>query len=75
MPARRHLPAPLNPPMVPFMLAGTLGWAVAGLVLLHTDAPTPWRWTCLAGVLLGVVMLPLMAIRDRRQRRRRQPEG
>lgn len=59
--------------MLPFMLAGTLGWAIAGLVLLGTDAPAQWRWTCLAGVLVGVVMLPLMAIRDRRHRDHRAP--
>lgn len=71
--ARRHRPEPLDPPMVPFLLVGTGVWAVAGLILLGTGAPTPWRWTCLAGVLLGLVMLPPMVIRDRR--RRRQASG
>jgi hypothetical protein len=56
--------------MLPFALAGTGIWALAGLVLQVSDAPASWRWTCLAGVLLGLAALPLLAVRDRRRRRR-----
>lgn len=73
--ARRHRTEPLDPPMVPFVLAGTGVWAVAGLILLGTGAPGEWRWTCLAGVLLGLVMLPPMTIRDRRRRRQSASGG
>jgi hypothetical protein len=57
--------------MVPFALAGTVLWALAGLVLLFAGAPTDWLWTCLAGVLLGVPGLAIMAVHDRHRDRRR----
>lgn len=69
--------APLDPPMLPFAIAGTVAWAVLGLILLaahdwvrehgHND----WLWTCLAGVLLGLLGTVLMALRERRRRTRR----
>jgi len=62
---------PLDPPMVPFALAGTGVWAVVGLILLVTGAPDKWLWTCLAGFLLGLALLLLMVIRDRKRSRRR----
>jgi Protein of unknown function (DUF2530) len=70
-------PEPLDPPMVPFAVVGTAAWAVAGLVLLgfrgwlsdhgHTD----WLWTCLAGVLLGLVGTAFMIRHDAIRARRR----
>lgn len=63
--------------MVPFAVAGLVGWAVAGLVLLlsrdwlsrhgHTD----WLWICLAGFLIGLVGVAVMLRHDARRRRRR----
>lgn len=64
--------------MVPFAVAGTLAWAVAGLALLPfhnwlaNHHHTNWLWICLAGVLLGIVGLVVMIRRDARRRTRRQ---
>lgn len=64
--------------MVPFAVAGTLAWALVGLVLLlfrdwlASHHHTNWLWTCLAGVLLGFVGLAVMIRRDARRRTRRQ---
>jgi Protein of unknown function (DUF2530) len=68
---------PLDPPMLPFALAGTAAFAVAGLVLLafhgwlaahgHTD----WLWNCVAGFLVGIPGLIMMARHDAKRRRRR----
>jgi hypothetical protein len=69
--------APLDPPMVPFALAGMAIWAVLGLVLLafrgtlSDHGHTNWLWTCLAGVLLGLPGLYLMIRHDRHRRTRR----
>lgn len=67
----RPRPAPLDPPMVPFVLTGMVGWAIVGLALLAAQAPGPWLWTCLAGVLLGLVVLPIMIRHDRHRTSRR----
>jgi hypothetical protein len=64
-------PAALDPPMLPFALVGSGLWAVAGVVLTIAGAPTMWRWTCLAGVLLGVAAVPIMVVHDRRRARSR----
>lgn len=58
--------------MVPFGLAGTGVWAVVGVVLLVAGAPAGWLWTCLAGVLVGLVMLPVLVVHDRRRPGRRR---
>ena len=71
-------PTPLDPPMVPFAVAGLVGWSAVGLVLLvffrdwlarhgHTD----WLWICLAGVAIGLVGLATMLRHDAHRRRRR----
>jgi Protein of unknown function (DUF2530) len=62
---------PLDPPMVPFALAGMAAFAVAGIVLLIVGARREWLWTCLAGVLLGLPGLLTMLRHDANRRRRR----
>ncbi|ROP30636.1 uncharacterized protein DUF2530 [Couchioplanes caeruleus] len=64
-------PEPLDPPMVPFALAGIAAFAVAGVILLLADAPDDWLWTCLAGLLLGIPGLITMLRHDAHRRRRR----
>ncbi len=59
---RRPAPEPLDVDAVRVVTAGTVLWAVAGLVLLvfarewlaDTDR-TWWLWTCAAGAGLGVL--------------------
>ena len=62
---------PLDPPMVPFTLAGMAAFAVAGVVLLLVGTRREWLWTCLAGVLLGIPGLLTMLRHDANRRRRR----
>jgi hypothetical protein len=63
--------------MIPFAVVGTAAWAVAGLVLLGfrgwlaDHGHTGWLWTCLAGVLLGLVGTAFMIRHDARRARRR----
>jgi drug/metabolite transporter (DMT)-like permease len=70
-------PPPLDPPMVPFSLAGLGVFAVAGLALLpfrgwlSTHGDTDWLWVCLAGFLVGLPGLAVMIRHDVRRRRRR----
>ncbi|MGN9774609.1 DUF2530 domain-containing protein [Micromonospora sp. H33] len=70
-------PEPLDPPMVPFALAGMAAWAVAGLVLLLfrdrlvENGHENWLWTCLAGFLWGFPGLAVMMRHDTNRRRRR----
>jgi len=71
----RQLTEPLDVPMMPFALGGTVVWALAGLVLLFfrddlaADGHTSWLWTCLAGVIAGLCGVLTMYVRGRRQRR------
>ena len=69
--------SPLDPPMLPFAIAGTALWLVLGLVLLAIK-PTlerggngDWPTICFTGAALGVVGIAMMAIHDRNRRRRR----
>ncbi|GAA3346204.1 hypothetical protein GCM10020358_56320 [Amorphoplanes nipponensis] len=64
-------PEPLDPPMVPFALAGIAAFTVAGVVLLLAGAPGSWLWTCLAGALCGIPGLLTMLRHDANRRRRR----
>lgn len=73
VPNGRRPPQPLDPPMAPVMLAGTIGWAVAWGLLAAAGGSPAWQRTCVVGVLLGLIMLPVMAIRDRRHRSRSAP--
>ena len=63
--------------MVPFAVAGLIGFAVTGLVLLlfrdrlAEHGHTGWLWTCLAGFLIGLVGLATMIRHDAHRRRRR----
>lgn len=71
--------APLDLPMVPFVVAGMACWAVAGLVLLaFRDSLVEHDWEswlriCLAGLLLGIPGLALMIKYDHNRSQRRSP--
>lgn len=62
----------LDPPMVPFAVAGLVIWAVVGLVVLlfFRDGNDNVLWTCLAGFLLGFPGLAVMLRHDANRRRR-----
>ncbi|MET3427632.1 hypothetical protein BJ973_006844 [Actinoplanes tereljensis] len=62
---------PLDPPMVPFAVAGLVGFAVAALVVWLADGPDSWLQTCVAGFLVGIPGLITMLIHDRNRKRRR----
>ncbi|TDC00526.1 DUF2530 domain-containing protein [Micromonospora fluostatini] len=74
-------PEPLDPPMVPFAVAGLVAWAAAGLVLLlfrdwlAEHGHENWLWTCLAGFLWGFPGLAVMMRHDAKRRRRRAAAG
>lgn len=61
--------------MMPFAVAGTALWAIAGLVLLFFrdelvgSGRTSWLWTCVAGVVAGLCGILSTHARGRRQRR------
>jgi drug/metabolite transporter (DMT)-like permease len=70
-------PEPLDPPMVPFALAGLGAFLLAGLVgLIFRDwladhGHTDWLWICLGGFLVGLPGLATMIRHDRHRRARR----
>jgi hypothetical protein len=66
--------APLDPPMVPFAVAGIAVWAIVGLVVLvfFREGREDWLWTCLAGFLLGFPGLAVMIRHDANRRARRR---
>lgn len=76
-PAQRQL-APLDLPMVPFVLVGMAIWLIAVAVLapfhntLNAQGRGDWLWICVAGFVSGVPGLALMLVHDRNRRRRRQ---
>jgi hypothetical protein len=64
---------PLDPPMVPIAVAGTVLWLVLGLVLLALR-PTlagggneDWPIICFTGAGFGLIGIVVMAIHDRRR--------
>lgn len=46
---------------MPAVIAGTVGWLVALVVLLAVGNHSWWMWVAAAGLGLGVVGLPIMA--------------
>ncbi|MGH3662596.1 MAG: DUF2530 domain-containing protein [Micromonosporaceae bacterium] len=60
--------------MTPFAIGGTAVWALAGLVMLIfrdelvAQGRSMWLWTCLAGVITG--MLGILTMHTRAKRRR-----
>jgi hypothetical protein len=62
---------PLDPPMVPFALAGLAGFVVAGVIVWLANGPDRWLDICLAGFLSGIPGLITMLVHDRNRRRRR----
>jgi uncharacterized protein DUF2530 len=64
-------PEPLDPPMVPFALAGVAAFAVALLVTVLADAPREWVQVCLAGLIWGIPGTLTMVRHDRNRKRRR----
>jgi hypothetical protein len=54
---------PLDPPMVPFAVAGIVAWAALGLVT-WASGRDGWAQICLAGVLWGIVGLLVMLRHD-----------
>ncbi|BCY05246.1 DUF2530 domain-containing protein [Actinoplanes sp. L3-i22] len=62
---------PLDPPMVPFALAGLGAFVVATIVCLLADAPDSWLDTSVAGFLVGIPGLITMIVHDRNRKRRR----
>ncbi|GHJ50474.1 hypothetical protein Cs7R123_78160 [Catellatospora sp. TT07R-123] len=70
-------PKPLDPPTVPFALAGIGAFALVGLVFLifrdwlAANGHESWLWICVAGVLWGLPGLATMIVHDRHRRERR----
>jgi Flp pilus assembly protein TadB len=62
---------PLDPPMVPFAVAGLAGFAIAAAVVWLAHGPESWLRICVAGFLVGIPGLITMILHDRRRRRRR----
>ena len=68
---------PLDPPMVPFVLAGMAIWALLALVLLPlrdqlaANGHGDWIRICVAGIVGALPGLALMIIHDRNRKRRR----
>jgi uncharacterized membrane protein len=70
-------PKPLDPPMVPFAIAGIVLWILAALIMLPfrdelTEAGRGnWLGIAIAGALWGIPGLLTMVVHDRNRRRRR----
>ena len=64
-------PEPLDPPMIPFAVAGLAAFAVAGVIVLLAGGPRDWLWICVSGFLIGIPGLITMIRHDAHRRRRR----
>jgi hypothetical protein len=62
---------PLDPPMVPFAVAGLAAFVLAGVVVLLAGGPSRWWWICVAGFFCGIPGLITMIRHDAHRRRRR----
>jgi hypothetical protein len=69
--------APLDPPMVPFVLVGMGVWLLLGLIglalrsTLAEQGREHWITICFAGFLVAIPGLALMIVHDSNRRRRR----
>jgi len=52
--------------MVSLIIAGIIGWIVAGIIGLLAGAENKFIWTCVVGALLGFVGIIYTVRRDRR---------
>jgi hypothetical protein len=74
-------PKPLDPPMVPFALAGIALWIVAALIMLPfrdklADAGRgDWFTIAIAGALWGIPGLLTMVVHDRNRKRRQASDS
>jgi uncharacterized membrane protein len=70
-------PKPLDPPMVPFAVAGIVLWIIAVLIMLPfrddlaAHGHGNWFGIAVAGALWGIPGLLVMLVHDRNRRRRR----
>ena len=62
---------PLDPPMVPFAIAGLAAFAIAALIIWLAHGPDRWLDTAIAGFLVGIPGLITMIVHDRHRKRRR----
>jgi hypothetical protein len=73
--------APLDLPMVPFVVGGLIVWLIVAVILaaLHTSLDEhgrgEWLRISIAGFLVGLPGLALMLVHDRNRRRRRAANG
>lgn len=71
-------PKPLDPPMVPFAIAGIALWVVAALIMLPfrdelaAHGHGNWFGIAVAGALWGIPGGLTMVVHDRNRRRRRE---
>lgn len=76
MPRRqlRQIDEPLEVPMMPFAVGGTVLWALAGLVMLFfredlvAAGRTEWLWICFTGLVSGLLGILVMHLRAQRHR-------
>jgi hypothetical protein len=61
---------PLDPPMVPYAVAGLVLFAVAALICWIAGAPTTWLQVSVAGALWGIPGLLTMIVHDHNRAKR-----
>ncbi|MEU4622517.1 DUF2530 domain-containing protein [Actinoplanes sp. NPDC023801] len=64
-------PEPLDPPMVPFALAGVAAFTIASLITWLGNAPQSWVEISVAGLVWGIPGTLTMVVHDRHRKRRR----